>query len=161
MESSWGIAALWMGLALVASLLAIRFRMSIALVEILVGIAAGNIALLLDHYQVFRDRGMRWELKANEWIKFLAGFGSILLTFGTISALFGLNNGHISKEQYSILVTVVIASAIVPTLIAQGFFRPSIEPPVVAEIEGAVADGEAGSNSAARPTAMPLLAKEP
>jgi Kef-type K+ transport system membrane component KefB len=78
METNWGIAALWLGLALVASLISIRFKLSIALVEILVGIAAGNLALLLGHYQVF---GLHWEFKANEWIKFLAGFGSILLTF--------------------------------------------------------------------------------
>jgi Kef-type K+ transport system membrane component KefB len=78
MESSWGIAAVWMGLALLASLLAIRLKLSIALVEILVGIAAGNLALLLDHYGVL---GLHWELKANEWVAFLAGFGSILLTF--------------------------------------------------------------------------------
>ena len=78
MELTWGIAAVWLGLALVASLLSIRFKMSVALVEILVGIAAGNLALLLDHYHVF---GLHWELKPNEWIAFLAGFGSILLTF--------------------------------------------------------------------------------
>src|SRR5437867_1916843 len=78
MEESWGIAALWMGLALLASLVSIRFNLSVALVEILVGIAAGNLALLLDHYAVF---GLRWGLKSNEWILFLAGFGSILLTF--------------------------------------------------------------------------------
>ena len=78
MELTWGIAAIWLGLALVASLLSIRFKMSVALVEILVGIAAGNLALLLDHYHVF---GLHWELKPNEWIAFLAGFGSILLTF--------------------------------------------------------------------------------
>ena len=58
--------------------MSIRFNLSVALVEILVGIVAGNLALLLDHYQVF---GLHWELKANEWIAFLAGFGSILLTF--------------------------------------------------------------------------------
>jgi len=75
---TWGIAAIWLGLALVASLLSIRFKMSVALVEILVGIAAGNLVLLLDHYHVF---GVHWELKPNEWIAFLAGFGSILLTF--------------------------------------------------------------------------------
>jgi Kef-type K+ transport system membrane component KefB len=49
------------------------------------------------------------------------------LTFGTISALFGLQNKIIDQKQYSILVTVVILSAFVPTLIAQKFFQPSIE----------------------------------
>jgi hypothetical protein len=48
------------------------------------------------------------------------------LTFGTISALFGLQNKIISQEQYSILVTVVILSAFVPTLIAQKFFQPTL-----------------------------------
>jgi len=78
MENSWGIAAVWMGLALLASFISIRFKMSVALVEILVGIAAGNLAVLLDSHQVF---GVHWHLESNEWIKFLAGFGSILLTF--------------------------------------------------------------------------------
>jgi Kef-type K+ transport system membrane component KefB len=78
MQNDWAVAAVWMGLALVASLLAIRFNLSVALVEILVGILAGNLALVLDHYELF---GLRWGLKANEWIAFLAGFGSILLTF--------------------------------------------------------------------------------
>lgn len=49
------------------------------------------------------------------------------LTFGTISALYGLDNKIISQDQYTILVTVVILSAIIPTLIAQRFFEPSIE----------------------------------
>ncbi len=49
------------------------------------------------------------------------------LTFGTISALFGLQNKIIDQFQYSVLVTVVILSAFVPTLIAQKFFQPSIE----------------------------------
>jgi Kef-type K+ transport system membrane component KefB len=49
------------------------------------------------------------------------------LTFGSISALYGLDNGIISEQQYSILVTVVIASAVVPTLIAQTFFQPHDE----------------------------------
>lgn len=48
------------------------------------------------------------------------------LTFGTISALFGLQNGIIDQRQYSILVTVVILSALVPTLIAQKFFEPRL-----------------------------------
>ncbi len=78
MEHAWATAALWMGLALLASYLSIRYKVSVALVEIVVGIVAGNLALLLNHYQVF---GWHWQLKANEWITFLAGFGSILLTF--------------------------------------------------------------------------------
>ena len=46
------------------------------------------------------------------------------LTFGTISALFGLTNRIISQSQYTILVTTVIGSAIIPTIIAQRFFHP-------------------------------------
>lgn len=49
------------------------------------------------------------------------------LTFGTISALYGLNNHIIDQKQYTILVTVVILSAVIPTLIAQRFFEPSEE----------------------------------
>jgi Kef-type K+ transport system membrane component KefB len=49
------------------------------------------------------------------------------LTFGTISALFGLENHLITQTQYTVLVTVVILSAVVPTLIAQTFFLPSRE----------------------------------
>lgn len=48
------------------------------------------------------------------------------LTFGSISALFGLQNKIIDEAQYSILVTVVILSAFVPTLIAQRFFQPTV-----------------------------------
>jgi Kef-type K+ transport system membrane component KefB len=50
------------------------------------------------------------------------------LTFGTISALFGLTNHIIDQEQYTILVTAVIGSAVVPTLIAQKWFQPQFKP---------------------------------
>jgi Kef-type K+ transport system membrane component KefB len=55
------------------------------------------------------------------------------LTFGTISALYGLTNNIISQEQYSLIVGAVIASAVIPTLIANKFFLPShlLEPPVL------------------------------
>jgi len=46
------------------------------------------------------------------------------LTFGTIAALYGLTNGYIDQATYTILVTVVILSAVVPTLIATTFFEP-------------------------------------
>jgi Kef-type K+ transport system membrane component KefB len=49
------------------------------------------------------------------------------LTFGSISALFGYTRGIISQEQYTILVTAVIASAVVPTIIAQKWFQPRLE----------------------------------
>lgn len=47
------------------------------------------------------------------------------LTFGTISALYGLSNNIISKEQCSLIVGAVTASAVIPTLIANKFFLPS------------------------------------
>jgi Kef-type K+ transport system membrane component KefB len=46
------------------------------------------------------------------------------LTFGTISALFGLSHEIITAEQYSYLVATVIGSAVVPTLIANAYFMP-------------------------------------
>jgi Kef-type K+ transport system membrane component KefB len=49
------------------------------------------------------------------------------LTFGTISALFGFQNKIIDQRQYTILVTVVILSAFVPTLFAQKLFQPTTD----------------------------------
>lgn len=46
------------------------------------------------------------------------------LTFGTISALFGLSHNIISQTQYSFVVAAVISSAVVPTLIAEFGFLP-------------------------------------
>jgi len=46
------------------------------------------------------------------------------LTFGSISALFGLSHGIVTQDQYSLLIAAVIGSAIVPTLIANAFFLP-------------------------------------
>jgi Kef-type K+ transport system membrane component KefB len=48
------------------------------------------------------------------------------LTFGSISALYGLTNHIIDQRQYTILLTAVIGSAVVPTLIAQKWFMPKI-----------------------------------
>ncbi len=60
------------------------------------------------------------------------------LTFGSISALFGLNNRIIDQAQYTILVTAVVLSAVVPTLIAQTFFRPDVARPADEETEAAL-----------------------
>ena len=62
------------------------------------------------------------------------------LTFGTISALFGLTNKIIDQTQYTILVTAVIASAVVPTIIAQAWFQPTFKP---MEDESTVLEAEA------------------
>lgn len=60
------------------------------------------------------------------------------VTFGSISALFGLTNKIINQSQYTILVTAVIGSAVVPTLIAQQWFQPQFKP-----ISADVAEAEA------------------
>lgn len=65
MDNQWVQAALWMGLALFATLLSVRIAVSIALLEIMVGVIGGNFL----------------PLQRTEWVNFLAGFGSILLTF--------------------------------------------------------------------------------
>ena len=46
------------------------------------------------------------------------------LTFGTISALFGLSHQIVDQAQYSALVAAVIASAVLPTLVANAWFMP-------------------------------------
>src|SRR5258707_7038065 len=64
-ENVWWIAALWIGLALAASLLSVWLTISVALTEIVVGAIAGNVI----------------HLQLTDWINWLAGFGAILLTF--------------------------------------------------------------------------------
>jgi Kef-type K+ transport system membrane component KefB len=70
-------------------------------------------------------RYYRFEAREGMYTTLLMSTG---LTFGTISALYGYTNKIIDQEQYTILVVGVIASAVVPTLIAQKWFLPRIEP---------------------------------
>ena len=73
MTSVWALAALWLGLALVASLLSIWFRISTALSEIVVGtVAQLLIAAAIGSTVLGTDES---------WIKFLSGIGAIILTF--------------------------------------------------------------------------------
>jgi len=65
-QNIWFVAAIWMALALSASLVSIWSRISVALLEILVGVIAGNFLHLQSN---------------NEWIGFLAMLGSGVLTF--------------------------------------------------------------------------------
>jgi Kef-type K+ transport system membrane component KefB len=55
------------------------------------------------------------------------------LTFGSISALYGLTHAIINQTQYTILITVVIGSAVVPTVIAQTWFLPKHHLPLTAQ----------------------------
>jgi Kef-type K+ transport system membrane component KefB len=72
------------------------------------------------------------------------------LTFGTISSLYGLNAGIIDETQFSLLVTVVVLSAIVPTVIAQRFFQPSAADERRREAQSALRAGETALESEGR-----------
>lgn len=63
MDYTFWIATQWIFLALVASLLSIRLGISVALVEIFVGVFGGNVM----HLQV------------TDWVNFLASLGSVIL----------------------------------------------------------------------------------
>src|ERR1041385_7556599 len=73
MQDVWFVAALWLALALIATMLSIWFRIATALSEIVVGTVAQLIIGALIGTQVLRGSA--------EWITFLAGTGSIVLTF--------------------------------------------------------------------------------
>ena len=98
------LPALWAALGIIAVLLLLK------MITKLVG--------------VFRSRKLYMGRREATYTTLLMATG---LTFGTISALFGLQNKIIDQRQYTILVTVVILSAFVPTLIAQKFFQPTVE----------------------------------
>jgi len=122
-------AALWSGLGLILVLLAVK------LLTKMIGVWP-------------LTRMFRFGMRESNYTTLLMSTG---LTFGTISALFGLTHGYtdlsgnfhtyINQEQYSVLVTVVIGSAIVPTLIAQRFFKPDIEPVIAFEVAPSAAAG--------------------
>jgi len=73
MENVWLLAALWLGLALIATLLSIWFRISTALSEIVVG----TVAQLLIGALV----GSGALAAKASWVSFLAGTGAIVLTW--------------------------------------------------------------------------------
>ena len=101
MQNVWFMAAAWMGLAFVASVVSIRIGVSVALLEIGAGIIAGNF----------------FGFHPNEWINFLATFGAGLLTF--------LAGAEIDPESLrahlKISLTIGVVSFLVPFLGAWGF----------------------------------------
>jgi Kef-type K+ transport system membrane component KefB len=86
-------------------------------VALLMGKVASKIFGLYPLISVFRqDHNERW------YYTLMMSTG---LTFGTISSLYGLAHELVTQEQYSFLVAAVIASAVVPTLIAGLAFVPA------------------------------------
>src|SRR5437899_2762267 len=99
------LPALWTGLMVTSAFLILKMVTKIA----------GVCPLARLHYM---------KVKEASYTTLLMATG---LTFGTISSLYGLQNGIINQDQYTILVSVVILSAFVTTLIAQKFFQPTLE----------------------------------
>jgi Kef-type K+ transport system membrane component KefB len=101
------IAAIWLGMALLASLISIRIGVSVALVEILVGAVLGNIPGIKEH------------IVQTEFTTFLAGFGSILLTF-----LAGAEIDPVSlRKNWKTSITIGFLSFLLPLLGAFAFCR--------------------------------------
>ncbi|MBN1420711.1 MAG: cation:proton antiporter [Planctomycetes bacterium] len=88
----------------------------LVLLALFAGKSASKIFGLYPIVGIFRrERNERW------YYTLMMSTG---LTFGTISALYGLTHGIVSPQQYSFLVAAVIASAVIPTLVANAVFLP-------------------------------------
>ncbi|MBM4145296.1 MAG: cation:proton antiporter [Nitrospira sp.] len=96
MEIQWFQAALWIGLALLAAVLSVRIAISIALLEIIVGVIGGNFL----------------PLQRTEWVNFLAGFGSILLTFLAGAEV----DPEVMKKKFKESMTIGVLSFFAPFL---------------------------------------------
>jgi Kef-type K+ transport system membrane component KefB len=107
----------------------------LAFVTMLAVKVAAKIAGVYPVTQVFRT--------PNKEAMYTTLMMSTGLTFGTIASLFGLSRGIVDPTQYSILVAAVIASAVVPTLIANAWFLPRhlLRVEEVAVVEPAVGVG--------------------
>jgi len=101
LDNVWLIAAVWMGIAFLGSIIAIRFRLPAALVEIILGVLAGNFIAL----------------STNTWIDFIAGFGSILLTFLAGAEI----DPVVMRTQWRPAVTIGFLSFFAPFLGAMAY----------------------------------------
>jgi len=73
METFFTVAAVWLALAVVSSVIAYHLKISIALVEICVGVLAAAAATRLGLFDALGTQ--------EPWLKFLASSGAVLLTF--------------------------------------------------------------------------------
>jgi glutathione-regulated potassium-efflux system ancillary protein KefC len=103
-ENTWFLAATWIGLALIATLLAIWFKISTALTEIVVGTLAQLVLSLLIGPTALGG--------SVPWITFLAGAGSIILTFLAGSEL----DPKIFKTKWKEAAVVGLAGFFAPFL---------------------------------------------
>ncbi|WP_447972220.1 cation:proton antiporter [Nitrospira sp. Kam-Ns4a] len=101
MELTWQVAAIWVGMALVAALVSVRVGLSVALVEICVGIAGGNLL----------------SLHPTAWIDFLAGVGSVLLTFLAGAEI----DLEVLQGKWKETVSIGLASFLAPFLGAMAY----------------------------------------
>lgn len=94
--------------------------------------AAGLFLAFLVLKMVLKSAGIALPMLAADFspkeVTFTALLMSSGLAFGSIVSLFGLEHGIIDREQYTVLVTAVIASGLVPTVIAQIWFQPEAPP---------------------------------
>jgi glutathione-regulated potassium-efflux system ancillary protein KefC len=104
MTAIWAQAALVFGLAIVASLLANRYRFSTALVEILVGLVARALLGLAGYETLFAVQ--------DPWVKTLAGVGAILLTFLAGAEL----DPDVFKRQWREAAAIGGASFLIPSV---------------------------------------------
>jgi Kef-type K+ transport system membrane component KefB len=104
MTEIWTLAALWLGLALVATLVSIWLRIATALSEIVVGtIAQLVIGAILASAVLGTDQ---------TWVKFLSGTGAILLTFLAGAEL----DPVVFRERWKEAGAIGIVSFLVPFL---------------------------------------------
>ncbi|MDP2652889.1 MAG: cation:proton antiporter [Candidatus Omnitrophota bacterium] len=104
MESPFTIAALWLGLAVLSTIVAYHLRMSIALVEICVGVVAAAVA---DHFWGPDALGSNLE-----WLRFLAATGAVLLTFLAGAEL----DPRVIRTKWKEVLTVGIFGFLAPFL---------------------------------------------
>jgi glutathione-regulated potassium-efflux system ancillary protein KefC len=111
MTSVWALAALWLGLALVASLLSIWLKISTALSEIVVGtIAQLVIGAVIGAALLGTDES---------WIKFLSGIGAIVLTFLAGAEL----DPAVFRQKWKEAAAIGLASFLLPFLVCAAAAR--------------------------------------
>lgn len=98
-------SAFWNSLALVVLLLTVRL-----------------VTKVITCYPICRKQGM--SRRGSVYASLIMSTG---LTFDIIAAVFGLTHGYLSTQQYTLLLAVTAGSALIPTVIAQTFFSPSVE----------------------------------